>query len=135
MYGQAKTANLYMTNAITRYYGREGITGLACHPGAVQTDLFRHMSDEDMAALGDPEAFAKAFKTPAQGAATAVWAAVSPHFEDVGNGGRFLGDVGECRAFQAGDAMEAPTYASHAFDPTSEDRLWENSLVAVKAWL
>lgn len=88
-----------------------------------------------MAALGDPEAFAKVFKTPAQGAATPVWAAVSPHFEDIGNGGRFLGDVGESRPFREGDAMEDPTYAPHAYDPASEERLWDMSCNLLKPWL
>ena len=37
----------------------------------------------------------KTFKSPSQGAATTVWAAVSPHFEKPENCGRYLSDVGE----------------------------------------
>jgi NAD(P)-dependent dehydrogenase (short-subunit alcohol dehydrogenase family) len=130
-YAQAKTANIYMTNAITRYYGEQGITGLAVHPGVVESELFRHMVPEDFASLDDPAAMQKIMKSTKQGAATSVWAAISSRFEDVSNGGRLLGDVGESRAEQDGDSFDAASYAPHAYDEEAEDKLWKVSCEAV----
>lgn len=130
-YAQAKTANIYMTSAITRYYGDEGITGLAVHPGAVESEIFRHMAPEDYAAFDDLAAMEKTIKSTKQGAATSVWAAVSPHFENISNGGKLLGDVGEARAVQDGDAFDSASYAPHAYDEKAEDRLWKVSCEAV----
>lgn len=127
-YGQAKTANILMTNAITRYYSSEGITGLAVHPGGISsTGLFKHVSVDDLASVGDPEAMARSFKSTEQGAATTVWAAVSPWFEDVAHGGRLLGDVGESPPAKEGDAFDFASYASWAYDLEAEDRLWKLS--------
>lgn len=127
-YGAAKTANILMTNAITRYYGSQGLTGLAVHPGGIPaTGLWKTLTVEELKSMGDGEAMARSFKSPAQGAATTVWAAVSPRFEDVANGGRFLGDAGECRAAKEDDAADTPSYAPWAYDVESEDRLWNMS--------
>lgn len=131
-YGAAKTANILMTNAITRYYGDQHLTGLAVHPGGIPaTGLWKTLTVEQLTSMGDAEAMTRTFKSPAQGAATTVWAAVSPRFEDVANGGRLLGDVGECRAAVESDAADSPSYAPWAYDVESEDRLWRMSLKMV----
>ena len=81
------------------------------HPGGIMTDLGRHLTPEDFKMFENPE-FQRAFKNPAQGAATTVWAAVSPHFEGK-NGGQYLMDVGETgpMADDAGvGAAEPPAY-------------------------
>ncbi|KAF2160344.1 hypothetical protein M409DRAFT_70507 [Zasmidium cellare ATCC 36951] len=124
-YGQSKTANIWMANALTRKYGAEGLTGLSVHPGVIATDLGRHMSQkqiDDLIARNQSR-----IKSLEQGAATTVWAAVSPHFEDVANGGRYLADVGE--AGTAGSNHEA--YSPHAYDEDGEDKLWKLSCKAV----
>lgn len=36
-YGQSKTANIYMANAIDRNYGAQGLHGLSLHPGVIMT--------------------------------------------------------------------------------------------------
>lgn len=131
-YGQAKTANVLMANAVNRYYGSSGIVGLSVHPGAIgSTGIFKHVPMEVLENFGDKDAMAKSFKSAPQGAASTVWAAVSSHFDDVENGGRTLGDVGECRPATEKDAFDDASYAPHAYDPESEDRLWEMSLGTV----
>lgn len=77
--------------------------------------------------MGDAEAMAKSFKSAEQGAATTVWAAVSPRFEDVDKGGVFLGDVGEAPAAEEGDPLDSTSYAPWAYDVDGEDRLWKIS--------
>ena len=80
--------------------------------------------------FGDLDKFKPMIKTPEQGAATTVWAAVSPHFEGK-NGGRYLSDVGEAGPI-ADDAMVAAAgYAKHAYDEEAEEKLWKLSYQAV----
>ncbi|KAK4496686.1 hypothetical protein PRZ48_012668 [Zasmidium cellare] len=121
-YGQSKTANVWMANALTRKYGAQGLTGLSVHPGVISmTGLGRHLSQEDLDALVTKTA--KKAKSLEQGAATTVWAAVSSHFRDLGNGGRYLAEVGE-----AGPVDEkGEGYAMHAYDEQGEEKLWRLS--------
>ncbi|KAK5121218.1 hypothetical protein LTR85_005384 [Meristemomyces frigidus] len=128
-YGSSKTANIYMANSITRHYGSHGLHGLSVHPGGIFTDLSRHMTEEDYAIFGDFEGLIKTFKTPEQGAATTVWAAVSPHFEGK-NGGRYLEDVGES-APHPGRESGGSGYAEWAYDDEAEEHLWKLSCEAV----
>jgi len=129
-YGQSKTANIWMANAIDRRYGAQNLHALSVHPGRIMTELGRHMTDDDMAFLGGLEDMQKWFKSPEQGAATTVWAAVSPHFEG-GNGGRYLEDVGEAGPIAEGAVMGSPGYGKHAYDPDGEDKLWKLSCETV----
>lgn len=124
-YGQAKTANIWMANEISRRYRAQGIEGLSLHPGGILTELGRHIDIAEIEAMGD--AVMRTLKSPAQGAATTVWAAVSPHFDDAANGGRYLSDVGEAVPMYEGAEMGGPVYAPHAYDPEGEKALWEVS--------
>lgn len=89
-YGQSKTANALFALGLDQRGAAEGIQGFSVHPGTIITDLSRHLTAEDRAAFGlelnaeggiDTARFlAKGgdAKTVQQGAATSVWAAVSP---------------------------------------------------------
>ncbi|KAK4500217.1 hypothetical protein PRZ48_008404 [Zasmidium cellare] len=132
-YGQSKTANIYMSNTIARYYSHRGLTGLAVHPGSVfeGSELARNLTQEDFAAFGGEEVLEKLkslFKNAEQGAATVVWAAASPYCENVANGGKYLADVGDGVPQAAGVTDEGPGYAPHAFDEAGEDWLWKESM-------
>ena len=129
-YGQSKTANILMGNAIDRQYGSQNLIGLSVHPGGIRTELMRHLSQEDYDAFGDPERLAKIFKSPSQGAATSVWAAVSDHFEGK-NGGRYLADVGECGPIRENAGWRESGYAAWAYDETAEEKLWKVSCEVV----
>ena len=91
-YGQAKSANALFALGVD-LLGRDiGVRAFSVHPGGIFTPLQRHLSDEEMAALGwknpdgtIPEAVKAMFKTPEQGASTTVWAATSPKL--AGKGG------------------------------------------------
>jgi NAD(P)-dependent dehydrogenase (short-subunit alcohol dehydrogenase family) len=50
-YGQSKTANILFTVGLEQRFGGEGIHAFAVHPGGIHTNLGRHMSEQDMAAL------------------------------------------------------------------------------------
>ncbi|KAJ9615877.1 hypothetical protein H2200_001954 [Cladophialophora chaetospira] len=106
-YAQSKLANVYMTSEVTRRYGsstntnKPGVYGLAVMPGGIRTGLQQHGSNII------PE-FLKSWyyiknilnmrilniqKSPEQGAATTVLAAVGRRFE--GRGALYLEDCGE----------------------------------------
>ncbi|KAI8833761.1 short-chain dehydrogenase [Chytridium lagenaria] len=116
-----KTANIYFANEIERRYASQGLHGLPVHPGGIQTELSRHPDTRSR--------FARFFKSPQQGAATTVWAAVAKEWE--GKGGRYLEDVSEGIPVVAGGHMFAAGYAEHAYDAEAEGKLWSESLKMV----
>ena len=74
-------------------------------------------------------------KSPEQGAATTVWAAIGKHWE--GQGGQFLEDCGVSVPHQPDNPRNAPLgplasgYAPHAYDEQAARQLWDVSLKMV----
>ena len=69
-------------------------------------------------------------KTPAEGAAKNVIAAVGKAWE--GKGGKYLEDCEEAKRGQDGDDdMHGTGWVSHTYNPDSESRLWKDSLKLV----
>lgn len=130
-YGQSKTANIDMCNSITRHYASQGIIGLPLNPGVIATNLGRHLTESDHSEFSFTPELVNAFKTPEQGAATTVWAALSLHFDDVENGGRYLADCGESGPPKPGAHAADTGYDPHAYDVEKEEKLWELSLKTV----
>ncbi|BBY23017.1 SDR family NAD(P)-dependent oxidoreductase [Mycobacterium stomatepiae] len=102
-YGAAKTANILHAIEADRRLRELGIRAYAVHPGTVATSLARYMSREDFSDLrklvvdnstlrGETTNGRLDFSTPEQGAATQVWAAVSPELAD--RGALYLEDCG-----------------------------------------
>ncbi|MDT5256711.1 MAG: hypothetical protein QOD10_1791, partial [Mycobacterium sp.] len=94
-YGASKTANILHAKEADRRLRGLGIHAYAVHPGTVATSLARHMSRSDFsrlrkyaaastAARGEPTDGFLEFVMPEHGAATQVWAAVSPELVDRG---------------------------------------------------
>ncbi|KXH65071.1 short chain dehydrogenase [Colletotrichum salicis] len=81
-YGQSKTANILMANGVDRRCGGR-IRGYSVHPGTAMTGLQVGVR-EQMEALRGNEAAWRTVKSTAQGAATAVLAAVGREFEGLG---------------------------------------------------
>ena len=124
-YGQAKTANILFSVGLEKRFGDEGIHAIAIHPGGIQTNLSRHLSEEQEQALlsnvtaSDPDF---AFKTIPEGAATQVWAATAPELEGVG--GVYCED---CHVAEVDDQSPKSGVRSYALDPDKADRLWQLS--------
>ena len=132
-YGQAKTANALFTVALQKRLGDKGVSVFAVHPGAIPTELGRHLTEDDIKALmnskalgGDKQASAGTsrgklqFKTIPQGAATSVWAAVSNELD--GKGGLYLEDCAISEEVSVGVAEHG--YFAWALDPVAAERLW-----------
>ncbi|MEO1647847.1 MAG: SDR family NAD(P)-dependent oxidoreductase [Pseudomonadota bacterium] len=124
-YGQAKTANALFSVGLERRFADQGVHAIAVHPGGIQTNLGRHLSDEQREALtqrvttSDPDF---EWKTIPQGAATQVWAATSPELE--GRGGVYCED---CHVAEIDDESQVDGVRSYALDPARADALWSLS--------
>ncbi|MFC4346582.1 oxidoreductase [Kordiimonas lipolytica] len=127
-YGQSKTADALFANALDRREAANGIRAFSVHPGGIFTDLQRFLPDEEMVALGwknadgtVPERVKAMFKTPEQGASTAVWAATSPKLD--GMGGLYCED---CDIAQLGteDSQRWEHVRAWACDEANADMLW-----------
>ena len=123
-YGQAKTANVLFSVALDKRLEDQGIRSFAVHPGAIVTELGRHLQAADVEALQAKGGGQKIeYKQVPQGAATSVWAATNPALE--GRGGLYCEDchVGKVvNEAGAGDGVMA-----YALDEASADRLWSLS--------
>ncbi|KAJ4309241.1 hypothetical protein N0V84_011622 [Fusarium piperis] len=75
-YAQSKTADLYMASELERRYGPEGLHATSVHPGGIMTGLSQHLPDSEVEAFKGDGNLMKYLKSPEQGAATTVWAAV-----------------------------------------------------------
>jgi NAD(P)-dependent dehydrogenase (short-subunit alcohol dehydrogenase family) len=87
-YAQSKHANVLFARYLDLLGRGVGARAFSVSPGYILTPLQRHLATEEMVAAGwigaDGTPTAGLFKTPHQGAATAVWAATSPQLEDRG---------------------------------------------------
>ncbi len=126
-YGQAKSANALLALGVHLRHGGDGITANAVHPGGIMTGLQKYLPQEEMAALGwlkpDGQPL-DIFKSPAQGAATSVWAATAP--ELAGRGGLYLEDCGIGLPQPASNRVSG--FSPHVADPAGAQRLWTVSL-------
>lgn len=115
-YAQSKTANVLFAVAATSRWAADGITANALMPGAIPTNLQRH--------LGGMKTPPEKRKTPQEGAATSVFVATSPIL--AGIGGHYFEDCNEAIVVQRNDDPLRGV-APYALDPANADRLWEIS--------
>jgi len=134
-YGRSKTANILFAVAFDRRYCARGVRAAAVHPGAIQTELGRHMDvsafqpiidemNQQLAAEGKP---AFRFKTIPQGAATSVWAGVVAPVDEIG--GRYCENCHVGRIVP-NDATLNPIsegVRAYALDAANADALWKKS--------
>ena len=118
-YGQAKTANVLFAVALEKRLAAHGVHANALHPGAIMTELGRHLEPEDITFLQSRNRGMN-FKTVEAGAATSVFAASAPELE--GRGGLYLEDCHVAVVNDAADALNG--VKSYALDPESAERLW-----------
>ncbi len=125
-YGQSKTANVLFAVEATRRWAGDGIVANALMPGGIMTNLQRHVpqsTKDDWAKMIETGRFTP--KTPQQGAATTLVAAVAPEF--AGTGGHYLEDCNEAPTV-ANDAQVQAGVREWALDPAQAQRLWDVTL-------
>jgi NAD(P)-dependent dehydrogenase (short-subunit alcohol dehydrogenase family) len=122
-YGQSKTANILFAVGLEKRLADKGIHAYAVHPGGIQTNLGRHLTEDDIAALmkrmQENAGTSTAFKTVEAGAATTCYAATAPELE--GQGGVYLED---CHVADIDDADPAGSVRSYAVDLGNAEKLW-----------
>ncbi len=124
-YGQSKTANVLFSVGLEERYAVLGIHAYAVHPGGIETNLGRYMTQEMREALlarvtTSDSGFA--WKTIPQGAATSCWAATADELE--GRGGVYCED---CHVAPVDDESTVAGVRSYALNRSSADRLWKLS--------
>ncbi|MEL7540492.1 MAG: oxidoreductase [Pseudomonadota bacterium] len=127
-YAQAKSANALFALGADRRWDQYGVTAFGVHPGGIFTPLQRHLTVEEMAALGwmnpdgtIPDMIKAMFKTPEQGASTATWAATSPKLE--GRGGEYCEDC-DIAQLAGPDSQRWEHAREWICDEEKADRLW-----------
>lgn len=128
-YAQSKTANIYMANEIERRYGSRGLHATSLHPGGIATGLSKFIPEAELVAMLNNKALLKTLKSPEQGAATTVWAAISKEWEN--KGGKYLANCAEANRGTYDGNVSSADYVSHTYNPESESKLWEDSLKIV----
>ncbi|KAJ5350812.1 hypothetical protein N7541_008539 [Penicillium brevicompactum] len=122
-YGQSKTANLWTANEIERRHGPSGLHAFSVHPGGILTDLQRHVPEEQKATWAKDAESSNYWKSPEQGAATTVWAAVSAELE--GQGGKYLED---CSIAGPADSSQGKGYATWAYNSDAEAKMYAKTM-------
>lgn len=107
--------------------GSAGLHGLSVHPGGIKTNLGRHLDESSMSAMLESPDYQNMMKSPEQGAATTVWAAIGKEWSD--KGGKYLED---CQISQPVAQKENltpldPGYKAYAYDKEAAKRLWRMS--------
>jgi NAD(P)-dependent dehydrogenase (short-subunit alcohol dehydrogenase family) len=129
-YGRSKTANVLFAVEFDRRHKARGIRATAVHPGGIQTELGRYMTDDVRDNLiksinantpaGEP---AFRWKTIPQGAATTVWAGFVAPAELVG--GKFCEDCHLAEIVEGAELRRG--VRSYALDPERAKALWAKS--------
>lgn len=102
-YGASKLANILFTRALAKRLSGTGVTANSLHPGAVKTELTRHLTV--MSILLMP--FVVFVKTPVSGAQTNIMLAVDPDLDTVT--GKYFSDCkikSESNAAKSDDTAE-----------------------------
>ena len=128
-YANSKLASTYLANEIDRRYGYAGLHATSLHPGGILTKISRHLGPGFVQALYANEAIVKVLKTPEQGAATTVLAAIGRDWEN--KGGKYLEDCEEAPRGKDDNDNFGYGYVSQTYDPKNEARLWKDSLKIV----
>lgn len=128
-YGQSKTANIYMANEIERRYGSRGLHATSLNPGVIATPLLQHLDPATLEAMQKDETALMKMKSPEQGAATTVWAAIGQEWEK--KGGEYLAECGRTTRGNDNHEITGEGFAGHAYDSEKGSRLWTDSLKMV----
>jgi NAD(P)-dependent dehydrogenase (short-subunit alcohol dehydrogenase family) len=129
-YGQSKTANIYLASEIERRYGSQGLHATSLHPGGIISGLQVHVPQEVIAVWASTPGVEKYMKSPEQGAATTIYAAMSQEWE--GKGGKYLSDCVVQGPVKVTEGQQASIldggHAKWIYDEEKEGRLWKDSL-------
>lgn len=128
-YANSKVASTYLANEIDRRYGSTRLHATSLHPGGIATNMSRHLSPEFVQSIMANEYLVKILKSPEQGAATTVLAAIGKEWGN--KGGKYLEDCEEAQRGKDDNNPLGAGYVSQTYNPKNEERLWKDSLKIV----
>lgn len=120
-YGQSKTANSLFAVHLDSIGQQHGVRAFSVHPGAIETEIFRYMTAQQ---LEDWKQNVKNFKTPQQGAATSIWCAASSQLDD--KGGVYCEDC-DIAELLPNESRAPHGVRAYAIDPETAAELWQFS--------
>ncbi|KAI1426557.1 putative oxidoreductase,short chain dehydrogenase [Xylaria sp. FL1777] len=123
-YGQSKLAQIYMANYVDRNLGTKGIHALSLMPGGIATNLQKYTPVEVREGWKTNPMIWNFMKSPEQGAATTILAAVGKEWE--GRGGKYLEN---CQVAAPNPLVPGVIgVKDYAYDESKENKLWELTL-------
>ena len=126
-YGRSKTANALFAVAFDHRHRHRGVRACSVMPGAISTELARDVDEAARQALAENMKRANApalpYKTIPEGAATAIWAAVTAKADEIGE--KYCEDCSVAPITQ-GESIRYGAMA-YALDPTNAEKLWAKS--------
>ena len=127
-YAQSKTANALFALELNNRRGKDGVKSFSVHPGPVFTPIQRHITENELVAMGwvNPggglsDEAKQYVKTPEEGAAALLWAGTSPLLND--RGGVYCEDC-DIAAMSKPDSPRWTNVAEWAVDDDGAKRLW-----------
>jgi len=132
-YAQSKTAIALFCVEASRRWATEGIVANAVNPGGIRTGLQKYVDPEVQRVWDAAEAEGRiTMKSPQQGAATTLVAAVAPEFASTG--GHYLNNCTEAPTVPDDLDLGFETHAVRrwATDPDTARRLWAVSTELVE---
>ena len=127
-YGHAKLCANLLAVEFTRRHAAQGVTMNVVTPGGVVTNLGRHVTLADAVRLGwvneDGTLPSGKMRTPDEGAASPVWAAVAPELE--GRGGLYIEDCA-IAPFWEPPIPQGWTVTRESLDPATARALWDTA--------
>ncbi|KAI1322329.1 hypothetical protein F5Y16DRAFT_413312 [Xylariaceae sp. FL0255] len=131
-YAQSKLAQIYLANYIERHF--TGVHALSLMPGGIRTNILRYTPTAVVEKImSSSEFLQKWYKSPAQGAATTVLAAVGRKLE--GQGGIYLEDCAVAKVEGQEGAVIIPSIKgvkACAFDVEKQEKLWAATVEMLK---
>lgn len=127
-YGQAKTANALFSVHLDTLGQKDNVRSFSVHPGNIATSLQRHLTHEEMFAMGwidkDGNPTIADLKTPQQGVATTIWAATTPELNTLG--GLYCEDC-DIAKLKSSTEITFKEVEAYAVDTEQAKRLWDLS--------
>ncbi|KAM0249149.1 hypothetical protein ACHAQJ_009188 [Trichoderma viride] len=127
-YATSKLAVILHANFVDRRFSARGVRAVSVHPGTVHTPMLQayeanHGEKADSPPL--PPGYNEEVKSPAQGAATTVFAAIASCLEN--QGGVYLENCSYGKEASADLGPMDGGYAAFAFNEEREETLWSDT--------
>lgn len=124
-YAASNLGKIYLASEINRRYSSKGLIANSLHPGAINTKIGRHAGPEFVVKIMAIPGVMKILKSPEQGAATTVLAAVGKDWES--RGGKYLEDCAEAERGEDDWNSFSPGWVKQTYDSEAEARLWKDA--------